>query len=216
MPERGQIVGQQPPAVDFIDIRLPQYHDLFANNSTRYDRITGKYTVVRKMTDVGTTSGEDSVANSGVSTSSRPEPSAVGEMSFWETIFPAAMTMLNENHPNEPKGRSDSPFGIRKLTTWADVYSRLLAAQQIYNNPNGLMGSLKKGMRKTVDNSPWVHGAVGLVPDVDMTKAVTSVLKVLLDVSSMCRIMRILRIIQSVLYLTSNRPPKDPLTSVEL
>lgn len=182
--KRIPVLEQQSIAVDFIDNKLPQYHDIFAGATTQYDRSTGHSQPASMMTGLRNISHGQGYAVPKSGPPPRPQPSAVAHMSFWIDIFPSAMESFNAENPNEPKRRSDFPYSIRHSTAWTDVYSRLLAAQQAYENPQGIVGNLKKGMRKTVDNSQWLRGAVGLVPDMDITTTVTSILKVLLDVGS--------------------------------
>lgn len=174
----------QPPEVDFIDNRLQQYHPAFAPTGVIYSPEEKQY-----VANLPTTAVQDDVlVDNSLRASPRPAPSPVDKMQFWALIFPLAMESFQAQYPAEPKGRAVSDYSIRNATSWQQVEALLIRAREAYENTAGVGGNLKKGMRKIVDNAPKLGGAVALVPDMETTTPVVSVLKVLLTVS-LCMIL---------------------------
>lgn len=165
-------LGNQSPAVDFIDNRLHQYHEVFVDPRTRCDVSRGEYVPTKSNTTKP--SGADS---------QRPMMGPVDGMKFWKDIFTPAIQSLKTRYPSEPKGRLESGYSIRASASWNDVWEKLTQAQEGYDGPEGRMGSVRKGFRRFVDGSQKLSGAVALVPDTEFTTPVISVLKALLTVS---------------------------------
>ena len=93
------------------------------------------------------------------------------------------MAEFKRNHPKEPKGRAESGYSIRDASDWDYIASKLQDAREEYDNPKGLLGTFKKGLRMGVDHSYVVRAAIGFVPDMDYVTPVKCALKVVLDVS---------------------------------
>lgn len=118
----------------------------------------------------------------------RPLPAEPGSMEFWDEIFTPAMETLKAKTPSEPKGRFESGYGVRGLESWGEVFNALQMARVGFDNPQEVMGGLKKGFRKVVDHSQPLRGALKLVPDIDCITPVTGTLAVILDVGTISSI----------------------------
>lgn len=166
-------LGNQSPAVDFIDNRLHSYHEAFVNPPTQCDVVRGQYVP---------TAG--STIKQGLANSQRPTMVSIQSMDFWKEIFVPAMQSLKTRYPTEPKGRVESGHSIRGSVSWSDVWEKLTQAQESYDGQEGMTGSVRRGFRRFVDGSQRLNGTVALVPDSEFTTPIVSVLKALLSVSS--------------------------------
>ncbi|KAK3985706.1 hypothetical protein QBC44DRAFT_403905 [Cladorrhinum sp. PSN332] len=139
----------QSLAVDFIDNRMPEYHEAFEDPPTRFDNAMDKYVPKQSL----------------VSSGKRPLPTPSEKMAFWASVFPPAMAQFITKCPAEPKGRLESGQSIRILTSWTDVYALLCESRQGYDNPQGRTGVFKRGFRKVVDNAQPARSAIKFIPD---------------------------------------------------
>ncbi|KAK0704491.1 hypothetical protein B0H67DRAFT_497390 [Lasiosphaeris hirsuta] len=111
----------------------------------------------------------------------RPLPSAPDRMQFWTGLLPRAMESFKKQRPVEPKGRPDSGQSIRSLTSWEQVHERIRTNRQGYDNPQGRVGTLKRGIRSVMDKSQSLRGVVNCIPDNDYLAPVVGTLGIILD-----------------------------------
>lgn len=91
----------QPPAVDFIDNRLPHHHAMFAGHPNHYDPLSKKY-VSNLPPLTSPTCNEAPQEDSGDGDSEleeyklppRPALSDTKAMKYWAAMFPAAMATM--------------------------------------------------------------------------------------------------------------------------
>ncbi|EGR49436.1 uncharacterized protein TRIREDRAFT_106627 [Trichoderma reesei QM6a] len=163
-------LGHRPPSVAFIDNRLPEHHQLFADPSVRYDPVSEIYVPSRIQED-------DQVAMA-----SRPVFTDIKAMRFWESILPRAMSELHSTP--EPKGRSESPYSIRNKTNWHAIFSSLEEAKYRYENREGPMNKLRDMRRKAANKAGPVGSVVGIVskviPEGTLATPVLGALQILL------------------------------------
>ncbi|KAH0497734.1 hypothetical protein TgHK011_005020 [Trichoderma gracile] len=163
-------LGHRPPSVAFIDNRLPEHHQLFADPSVRYDAVSETYVPSRIQED-------DEVAMA-----SRPVFTDIRAMRFWESILPRAMSELNATP--EPKGRSESTYSIRNKTNWHAIFSSLEEAKFRYENREGPMNKLRDMRRKAANRAGPVGNVVGIVskvvPEGTLATPVLGALQILL------------------------------------
>lgn len=162
--------------MDFIDNRLAQYVQAFDGNTAKYDFKVGYYVP---------TEGDQTEMQNPKAEAPRPRHSEVMKMTLWDTIFTTAMKLFLSEHPNEPKKRRESGFSIRELSGWDGVNDVLQRAKETFEHPVGIRGHFGVAMRKTVINSQRITGALALVPEVDFTSGVLSVVRTLLAVRSL-------------------------------
>ena len=166
MEDRSRTLRSQSLAVDFIDRRLPAYHPYFNRSLTRFDPTEGMYVPKSSASE---------------STTERPLPSASDRMRFWTALFPRALDNFKKQRPVEPKGRLQSGQSIRNLSSWEQVHERLCTNRQGYDNPQGRVGALKRGIRNVMDKSQSLRGVVNLIPDNTYLAPVVGTLAILLD-----------------------------------
>ncbi|KAL5090384.1 hypothetical protein Trisim1_004576 [Trichoderma cf. simile WF8] len=167
----GSSLGHRPASVTFIDNRLPEHHQLFADPSVHYDPAVEKY--VPSMAKV----------DEGVAWIPRPVLTNINAMKFWEDILPKAMTELKTTI--EPDGRSKTTYSIRDKTSWDAIYSSLEAAKFKYENKEGTANKLRDVRRKAASKIAPLEGVVKIaskvVPEGTAATPVLGSLQVLLD-----------------------------------
>jgi hypothetical protein len=172
------------PAVDFIDNRLPEYHEAFLNPPTRFDPVSGRY-VPALQADMRSCAPHEHTPYQ----TPRPAPQALDAAHFWDWIFPRAIAAFKKEYPVEPKGRSESSRSIRSKVNWKDVYDQLQEARRMYDDSKGFIGNVKKGFRKAADNIQPTRQVVDnlnkLVPNSNYVSPVLGALMIILDVSCM-------------------------------
>ncbi|KAH7009847.1 hypothetical protein EDB80DRAFT_414775 [Ilyonectria destructans] len=187
----------QPLAVDFMDNRLPQHHQMFLNPPTCYDPSSGNYVpssqalVPRPNNSALAPPGAHSMTPPTTlpapinddSFPSRPAWTDTKAMNFWNGIFPEALEKFKTT--TEPKGRSKTDFSIRNEDDWDAIYDKLELARAKYQNEEGKVGWLRKVRRKAADHvAPVAESAknVGkLVPDSPYSTPVAGAVQLLLD-----------------------------------
>ncbi|KAI1483383.1 hypothetical protein F4774DRAFT_367387, partial [Daldinia eschscholtzii] len=160
------------PTVDFVEKRLPEYHEAFNHPNARYDPTYDRFI--------------DILAPTHMDQSPRPQAPPVEAMKFWADILPSAMSQLSEMP--EPKGRSDSTYSIRDLPDWKGVNEKLKLAREYYEYENkmkatspGFRNTIRQGARKVLDRSVTPLGqVVQFVPDIEITSPIVGAVKVLL------------------------------------
>ncbi|PTB69276.1 hypothetical protein BBK36DRAFT_1111341 [Trichoderma citrinoviride] len=145
-------LGHRPPSVAFIDNRLPEHHQMFADLSVRYDPVSETYVPAMVQED-------DAVAMA-----SRPVFTDINAMKFWESILPRAMSELSSTP--EPKGRTETAYSIRNKTNWYAVFSVLEDARFKYENREGPINKLRDMRRKAANRAGPVGSVVGIVSKV--------------------------------------------------
>jgi hypothetical protein len=171
-------LNEQPISVDFIDNHAHEYDAAFANLQTRYDQRLGKYQPEAHY--------DKQVISHSLQYGHypRPQPAALNELEFWEQIFPLAMDSFKAAHPEEPKGRSESAYSIRRLDNWAAVYKILQDAQTANESPSGIRGSVKKGFRRVMKHTQPLEQILSVVPEIDYISPVTGTLGIIIKVRS--------------------------------
>ncbi|KAI1086211.1 hypothetical protein F5B19DRAFT_176379 [Rostrohypoxylon terebratum] len=160
----------QPIAVDFIDGRLSVFHPAFACARSRYDPKLDRYissrpTSLEKMQHQRHASRVSTVTHTNSAAVLSP-PEIILSMSFWDNVFPTAMSRLEEAF-DEPKHRHDSGYSIRGLRDWDQVYQRLEDCFKNYVDDSGLIRTVKKGWRGFSDRIGPLQEAWKLMPDID-------------------------------------------------
>lgn len=175
-------LARQPPAVDFIDNRLPDYHPIFANPPAKYDLVSGQYIRIPPP-DPMQGGALPPTSTSPTEILRRPELKAVKAMGFWKDVFNDAKRQFIAENP-DLKGRySKSPHNIRGKKTWTEVYTELDKTRADYVKRQGIQGWFKMMWRETADH---IEPAILLVEAVPQNEYVTPVLgavKFLLQVS---------------------------------
>lgn len=167
-------ITKRPPAVDFIDHRLPKYHQAFVNPPVHFDMELQKY--IPDFKDAGSIKQMEPLQNS------RPPPSLVEAMEFWNAIFPEAMSELEKS--SKITMPSLFPYSIRTSKKWEEVQERLSAARAAYEGPKGSITSyIRRGIHKMGENSLPVKRALDFVKDIQYISPVVGVVQIVLDVS---------------------------------
>lgn len=190
-------VHLQPPSVDFVETRMPEYHAAFRNSLTRYDPEDNQYKVHEE--NLAIMAAEQSLKPPESSSESspvtqvtiRPLPPPSSATKFWKSVFPQSMSKFrNSGDSPEPIGRAESGYSIRNETTrtWDDVRTQLERAQEKYDGTKqGLMGRLKRGSRKIMEHGDGLRRIVQAMPDLDIASPIFAVAKVLLEVRCCCQ-----------------------------
>ncbi|KAK8063521.1 hypothetical protein PG996_008173 [Apiospora saccharicola] len=176
-----QLLNQRSLAVDYIDHRLQDTLEELKDPPTAFDTTLGRYVPLRMVTATAKSAADQPARPPKWARSEviRPPQPAVDGMSFWSGIFPSAMKEFQCQRPNEPKGRAESKYGIRSLANWEDIYGVLQDAREVYDNPKGFRGGLRRGLRKVADNSQLLKGTAKLIPDFDYASPVRGTLELI-------------------------------------
>lgn len=185
-------ISLQPPTVDFIENRLPHYHQAFADTPVRFDPALGRFVPV--LADAASPSepaplapGDghkgghyDTIDGLGQFPRARPLPPGTSAMGFWASIFEETVVRFRSRY-EEPKGQSQSRYNIRTAMDWEGVYSRLQAAREAYD---GTKKDLR-GRHKTAAHrdAAAARQSVRLIPDNDFTSPVRAAVEVVIEVS---------------------------------
>jgi hypothetical protein len=165
----------RPVEVCFIDNRLGKHHQAFVNPPVYFDMELQKY--VPSVVD------QRSLCQDEHPDSSRPPPSAVEAMNFWNVIFPESLSDLNKHSPRS-KELAKSPYSIRNAKNWEEVRDLLTTARESYENPDGsIMRKFRKGVHKAGEHTQPVRRALDVVKDVQYISPVVVAVQIVLDVS---------------------------------
>lgn len=172
-------ISIQPPAVDFIDNRLPERLPAFANHNMRYDSASDSY-VPRSTPGIKIAAPVEPSSNSqGRSAGAAPKPpDNASAMDFWNDIFDDAMDRFTQI----PKRTKDKGYDIRCKGSWSEISAQLYAARDFYLGNDGSKNWLTGSRRKIADNIQPVIAVAELVPDIDYTAPVLGAVKVMLGV----------------------------------
>ncbi|ETS84739.1 hypothetical protein PFICI_02764 [Pestalotiopsis fici W106-1] len=188
-PPPGPSITLHSPAIDFIENELPDYHPAFDARHVRFDLSRDQF--VPRTPYLNGTLVRESIPSSMLSVPSmpppsqqltRPAPGQINEMGFWVELFPKVVQMLQEDPI--PSNLDDSKWGIRGLSTWADVQARLDMARREYNFQHGSQsaGSFRRAVRNGLDkHAVAVKQAARFVPDVDLAKPIVGAIHVVID-----------------------------------
>jgi hypothetical protein len=170
----------QPLSVDFIDDRLPDFHDAFKSSQSQYDHASSRYIPTRMQAPPPATEAE---AEADEAENALP---VTARMAFWAKIFTQCMDEFKADNPKKPNRQlKDVDYSIRDKTNWEDIYSQLQKAREFYDgDKRGFWGRYEKGKRWLVDHSgPLLQQGIKFVPKVDYTSPVLAAVQVFLDVS---------------------------------
>ncbi|PON27164.1 hypothetical protein TGAM01_v204113 [Trichoderma gamsii] len=174
----------QPPSVDFIDNRLPNFHDVFRDRDVHYDPVLRRYVENRTITDRSVSDAGERQDNSQALVQSSYSFGDVGDSEkFWGLIFPDAMKKFIKEYPNEPKQRDKSGYSIRTQTTWDGVNEQLHKAREVYDGTKqGFRGRCKRVFRRIGENTVEpAQNIIRLVPDIDYVSPVLGAVQLLLS-----------------------------------
>ncbi|KAK3333061.1 hypothetical protein B0T19DRAFT_417052 [Cercophora scortea] len=167
-------LGQQSPAIDFIDNEMPGIHEAFANTPTRYDSGLQKYVPVGVGGPTMQPMTPQPQSFDGQSCPPRRElPVAVRVMRFWDRVFPRAMELFTKEHEApKPRTRKNRTYCIRDKKNWSDVQKELEDAREAYTG-TGFAHYIKRGLWTIRDNVQIVRPAVQILDKVDMGSPVS-------------------------------------------
>jgi hypothetical protein len=171
------------PAVDFIENRLPEYHEAFDVRRVRYDASQGQFVAL-----IPAPSQSLMVPDASPPTQPRPAPAPVADMKFWDEIFPDAMELLNNETPTQSKYSEE--WGIRHLTKWQEVEAKLEKARQVYGFETGSqnVGKVRRKVRSLMDDHHVIaQQATKLVPNSEIATPIVGVINLMVDVSTCYR-----------------------------
>ncbi|KAJ3466703.1 hypothetical protein MRS44_004267 [Fusarium solani] len=168
------------PAVDFIENRLPEYHEAFDVRRVRYDASQGQFVAL-----IPAPSQSLMVPDASPPTQPRPAPAPVADMKFWDEIFPDAMELLNNETPTQSKYSEE--WGIRHLTKWQEVEAKLEKARQVYGFETGSqnVGKVRRKVRSLMDDHHVIaQQATKLVPNSEIATPIVGVINLMVDAYS--------------------------------
>ncbi|TLS26548.1 hypothetical protein PpBr36_05492 [Pyricularia pennisetigena] len=171
----------QPPAVDFIDNHIDEYHPAFSNPPSRYDPRLKQYVICQTSNflepqvspDVEAQVGTAAPLPSEYDFTPRPLPQPTAALDFWEDLFPTAMDRFQMMHPVEPD--AVAKYRIRDRKSWTEVFDQLEAAKVQYYQTKGFKGGFRKIYRKSGDNVQPLIGVAKALPDIDMVTPVLGI-----------------------------------------
>jgi hypothetical protein len=190
----------QPPAVDFIENQLGEYHPAFEPSMVHYDAALGQFVAHVPINTAMTQSHVGQTLAIPVATApapARPEQGPIAHMEFWDRIFPQAMERLNSEDPiptSKPPRKYDLEWSIRHMTHWEDVQDKLDKARRAYEFDDsgvpsnggwkGKGGRFRRKMRSFMDtHHVTAQQAMQVVPDVEIASPIIGMINLMLDVS---------------------------------
>ncbi|KAL6858457.1 hypothetical protein J3F83DRAFT_750862 [Trichoderma novae-zelandiae] len=174
----------QPPAVDFIDNRLPQHHGVFKNTNAHYDHMLQRYVAGR------TPSNEQALVESNANGQTANQLAPLCQMGdvgdpekFWGLVFSEAMAAFISKYPNEPDGVSKLGYSIRNQRTWKGINGQLHKAREVYDgSQKQFRGWCKRTMRRIGDNAVEpATSVISLVPNIEYVSPVLGAVQLLLN-----------------------------------
>lgn len=175
------------PTVDFIENRLPQYHPAFDTRYVEFDASKARFVPSSTIT-LAPRGSPGTLITPGVHSSPQESPRQVPgmlyDMTFWQELFPKAMDMLKADP--KPKSAEDKSWGIRHLSTWADVQAKLDIALEKYDFHHGSqhVSKFRRWTRSGLDKyAVTLQQGAKLVPELDIAKPIIGAIRVVLDVS---------------------------------
>jgi hypothetical protein len=165
-------VLRRPAAVDFIENRLSQHHQVFRNPPPHFDLRTQCYIAAPTQNRMPNNASPGPAA-----------PTNLDAMPFWNTIFIEAMARF-QTRCAEPKEIRASRFRIRDKTSWSEIETQLQSARESYVQATGIRGWIRQSRRAVADNSQVAVQAWKWVPNVEVTSPIINVVQSLLEVRS--------------------------------
>ena len=179
----------QPPAVDFIENRMSNYHPVFDSLQVQWSQTQGQFIAQRPQQSTAVALPTRRYLYVPSRPGPRPRPGLIDEMGFWEDAFPAAMKQLVILPEPQYGTELQAQCSIRGTKTWADVQAKLETAHLDYNfnfqkeRTKGFRRVLRRGLDKA---TPYMKQGAKLIPGSDFTSPVLKVLDFVLDVSVFC------------------------------
>ncbi|KAF5706993.1 hypothetical protein FMUND_11323 [Fusarium mundagurra] len=176
---RNRAFLRRQPCLEFIEERLPEFHEAFANPDTRFNTAWGRFEPMTHNQDAGDCTeqpGEHDLPdilpdNTTKDSDRRP---------FWEEMLPEAMEELKSTR-DEPKRLAGTPRSIRDLEGWVDIVNVLEKARANYYNYSGFIGFWKKSAHKVADNVDEGKRLLSLLPNTEYTSVIHCVFDIVFD-----------------------------------
>ena len=187
-PTPAQGLRKRQPTLDFIDTRLPEYHEAFANPQVHFNTALGRYAPVQQQNAQNGTMAQpaDDDQKLDLLPEQPPPPppgSAPARRPFWDEMFPQAMAQLRTVR-DEPVGLVGTAFSIRAAAGWPEIVNTLEVARAKYYNYSGFIGFWKKAGHKMADHATDGKTLLSLLPDSEYTSLIHCVFDVIFDASS--------------------------------
>ncbi|CCT61542.1 uncharacterized protein FFUJ_01979 [Fusarium fujikuroi IMI 58289] len=170
---------RRQPCLEFIEERLPEFHEAFANRDVRFSIARGRFEPMKHNQDPATGSQppkdhelpdilpEDNLGDS----DRRP---------FWEEMLPEAMEELKSSR-DEPKRLAGTTRSIRGLKGWVDIVNGLEKARANYYDYSGFIGFWKRSAHKMADNVDDGKRLLSLLPNTDYSSVIHCVFDIVFD-----------------------------------
>ncbi|KAG5775305.1 hypothetical protein H9Q73_011019 [Fusarium xylarioides] len=170
---------RRQPCLEFIEERLPEFHEAFANPDVRFSTARGRFESMTHNQDPATGSEE-----TGEHELPDMLPEDVSEDSgrrpFWEEMLPEAMEELKYSR-DEPKRLAGTTRSIRGLKGWVDIVNVLEKARANYYNYSGFIGFWKRSAHKMADNVDEGKRLLSLLPNTEYSSVIHCVFDIVFD-----------------------------------
>ncbi|KAF5700451.1 hypothetical protein FGLOB1_10777 [Fusarium globosum] len=174
---RGFIRRQ--PCLEFIDERLPEFHEAFANPDVQFSTSRGRFEPMTHNQDPAPGSQPPKehelpdILPEDTSEDSERRP-------FWEEMLPEAMEELKSSR-DEPKRLAGTTRSIRGLKGWVDIVNVLEKARANYYDYSGFIGFWKRSAHKMADNVDDAKRLLSLLPNTDYSSVIHCVFDIVFD-----------------------------------
>lgn len=174
---RGFIRRQ--PCLEFIDERLPEFHEAFANPDVQFSTSRGRFEPMTHNQDPAPGSQPPKehelpdILPEDTSEDSDRRP-------FWEEMLPEAMEELKSSR-DEPKRLAGTTRSIRGLKGWVDIVNVLEKARANYYDYSGFIGFWKRSAHKMADNVDDGKRLLSLLPNTDYSSVIHCVFDIVFD-----------------------------------
>jgi hypothetical protein len=209
-PTSARGINTRQPCLDFIETRLPEYHEAFANKEVRFNAALGRYAPVQQATPQVNMGDRPEDEQLQVLPEQGPPLSGSGpeRRPFWDVMFSRAMAQLMGVR-GEPTGLIGTPYSIRAAPGWPEIVNTLEAARAKYYNYAGFVGFWKKARHRMADHADGGKALLSLLPDSDYTSVIHCVFDAIFDA---CPLFRLVPSVLSHLtgYVLCRRPKGLP------
>ncbi|KAF4957445.1 hypothetical protein FGADI_3081 [Fusarium gaditjirri] len=167
------------PCLEFIEERLPEFHEAFANPDVRFSTARGCFEPMRPNQDAGP--GTEQAGEHGL-----PDilPDDITKDSdrrpFWEEMLPEAMGELKSTR-DEPKRLTGTTRSIRDSEGWVDIVNVLEKARANYYNYSGFIGFWKRSAHKMADHIGDGKKLLSLLPNTEYSSVIHCVFDIVFD-----------------------------------